>query len=102
MLGCCLGENLRGTRPDESLKADGGNAKWSLIGVPKKLGPQISACVVAEIPRVQAQLADFLGVAAEIHLREATTLQILKSKARHLPPRTLAQVFNGGILGMER
>jgi hypothetical protein len=101
MLASCLGENLRGAWPHEPLQADGGNAKRSLISLAENLSPQISARIVAEIPRLQAHLADLFSVAAEVHFRETTAFQILKRKARHPPPRPLAQVLNGRILGME-
>jgi hypothetical protein len=55
----------------------------------------------AEEARLQAHLADLFSVAAEVHFRETTAFQILKRKARHPPPRPLAQVLNGRILGME-
>lgn len=95
------GENLGGFGPHQALETDGGDAEGGIVGFPEEFGGEIGAGVVIEIPGLELDVANLLGVPVEIHLGEAAAREIFVGKARHALLGFGAEEFDGCVLGMD-
>ena len=96
-----LGEHLTGLGPHEALEADGSDAEGGVVGFAEELGLEIGALVVADVVGAQLDLADVGGVAVEIDLGVAATLEVFEGKFRHALACLFAEVLDGGEFGVE-